>query len=160
MTLAVGDKIPSVDLDIMTGDGPGGISTDDLFAGKTVTVFGLPGAFTRTCSAKHLPGFVDNADALRAKGIDDIVCISVNDPFVMAAWAKAQNVGDKVLMVADGSAKFARAAGLDTDMSAKGFGVRCRRFSMVVEDGTVKSLNIDEPGSFEVTSAEVMLGQL
>jgi peroxiredoxin len=160
MTLAVGDKIPSVDLDIMTGDGPGGISTDDLFAGKTVAVFGLPGAFTRTCSAKHLPGFVDNADALRAKGIDDIVCISVNDPFVMAAWAKAQNVGDKVLMVADGSAKFARAAGLDTDMSAKGFGVRCRRFSMVVEDGTVKSLNIDEPGSFEVTSAEVMLGQL
>jgi peroxiredoxin len=160
MTLAVGDKIPSVDLDIMTGDGPGGISTDDLFAGKTVTVFGLPGAFTRTCSAKHLPGFVDNADALRAKGIDDIVCISVNDPFVMAAWAKAQNVGDKVLMVADGSAKFARAAGLDTDMSAKGFGVRCRRFSMVVDDGTVKSLQIDEPGSFEVTSAEVMLGQL
>ena len=160
MTLAVGDKIPSVDLDIMTGDGPGGISTDDLFAGKTVAVFGLPGAFTRTCSAKHLPGFVDNADALRAKGIDDIVCISVNDPFVMAAWAKAQNVGDKVLMVADGSAKFARAAGLDTDMSAKGFGVRCRRFSMVVDDGTVKSLQIDEPGSFEVTSAEVMLGQL
>ena len=160
MTLANGDKIPSVDLNIMTGDGPGGISTDDLFAGKTVAVFGLPGAFTRTCSAKHLPGFVDNADALRAKGIDDIVCISVNDPFVMAAWAKAQNVGDKVLMVADGSAKFARAAGLDTDMSAKGFGVRCRRFSMVVEDGTVKSLNIDEPGSFEVTSAEVMLGQL
>jgi peroxiredoxin len=160
MTLAVGDKIPSVDLDIMTGDDPGGISTDDLFAGKTVAVFGLPGAFTRTCSAKHLPGFVDNADALRAKGIDDIVCISVNDPFVMAAWAKAQNVGDKVLMVADGSAKFARAAGLDTDMSAKGFGVRCRRFSMVVDDGTVKSLQIDEPGSFEVTSAEVMLGQL
>lgn len=160
MTLAIGDKIPSVDLNIMTGDGPGGISTDDLFAGKTVAVFGLPGAFTRTCSAKHLPGFVDNADALRAKGIDDIVCISVNDPFVMAAWAKAQNVGDKVLMVADGSAKFARAAGLDTDMSAKGFGVRCRRFSMVVDDGTVKSLQIDEPGSFEVTSAEVMLGQL
>ena len=160
MTLAVGDKIPSVDLDIMTGDGPDGISTDDLFAGKTVAVFGLPGAFTRTCSAKHLPGFVDNADALKEKGIDDIVCISVNDPFVMAAWAKAQNVGDKVLMVADGSVKFARAAGLDTDMSAKGFGVRCRRFSMIVEDGTVKSLNINEPGSFEVTSAEVMLGQL
>ena len=160
MAISIGDKIPAADLNIMTGDGPGGISTDDLFAGKTVAVFGLPGAFTRTCSAKHLPGFVDNADALRAKGIDDIVCISVNDPFVMAAWAKAQNVGDKVLMVADGSAKFARAAGLDTDMSAKGFGVRCRRFSMVVEDGTVKSLNVDEPGIFEVTSAEVMLGQL
>ncbi len=160
MTLAIGDKIPSVDLGIMTEDGPGGISTDDLFAGKTVAMFGLPGAFTRTCSARHLPGFVDNADALRAKGIDDIVCISVNDPFVMAAWAKAQNVGDKVLMLADGSAKFAKAAGLDVDMSAKGFGVRCRRFSMIVEDGTVKSLQIDEPGSFEVTSAEMMLGEL
>ncbi len=160
MTLAIGDKIPSVDLNIMTEDGPGGISTDDLFAGKTVAMFGLPGAFTRTCSARHLPGFVDNSEALRAKGIDDIVCISVNDPFVMAAWAKAQDVGDKVLLVADGSAKFARAAGLDVDMSAKGFGVRCRRFSMVVEDGTVKSLNIDEPGSFEITSAEIMLGQL
>ena len=160
MTISIGDKVPSVDLNIMTEDGPGGISTDDLFAGKTVAMFGLPGAFTRTCSARHLPGFVDNSEALKEKGIDDIVCISVNDPFVMAAWAKAQNVGDKVLMVADGSAKFARAAGLDTDMSAKGFGVRCRRFSMVVEDGTVKSLQIDEPGSFEVTSAEVMLGRL
>ena len=160
MTLSIGDKIPSVDLNIMTEDGPGGISTDDLFAGKTVAMFGLPGAFTRTCSARHLPSFVDNSEALKAKGIDDIVCISVNDPFVMDAWAKAQNVGDKVLLVADGSAKFARAAGLDTDMSAKGFGVRCRRFSMVVEDGTVKSLNIDEPGSFEITSAEIMLSQL
>ncbi len=160
MTISIGDKIPSVDLNIMTGDGPGGISTDDLFAGKTVAMFGLPGAFTRTCSARHLPGFVDNSEALRAKGIDDIVCISVNDPFVMDAWAKAQDVGDTVLMVADGSAKFAKAAGLDADMSAKGFGVRCRRFSMVVVDGTVKSLNIDEPGSFEVTSAEVMLGEL
>ena len=160
MTLAIGDKIPSVDLNIMTEDGPGGISTDDLFAGKTVAMFGLPGAFTRTCSARHLPGFVDNSEALKEKGIDDIVCISVNDPFVMDAWARAQDVGDKVLMIADGSAKFARAAGLDADMSAKGFGVRCRRFSMVVEDGTVKSLNIDDPGSFEVTSAEVMLGQL
>ncbi len=160
MTLAIGDKIPSVDLNIMTEDGPGGISTDDLFAGTTVAVFGLPGAFTRTCSAKHLPGFVDNSEALRAKGIDDIVCISVNDPFVMDAWAKAQDVGDKVLMVADGSARFAKAAGLEADMSAKGFGVRCQRFSMVVEDGTVKSLNIDEPDSFEITSAEVMMGQL
>jgi len=160
MTISIGDKIPSVDLNIMTGEGPGGISTDDLFAGKTVALFGLPGAFTRTCSARHLPGFVDNADALKAKGIDDIVCISVNDPFVMGAWAKAQDVGDKVLMVADGSAKFARATGLDIDMSAKGFGVRCQRFSMIVEDGTVKSLNIDEPGTFENTGAEVMLGQL
>jgi len=160
MTISVGDKIPSVDLNVMTDDGPGGISTDDLFAGKTVALFGLPGAFTRTCSARHLPGFVDNADALKAEGIDDIVCISVNDPFVMGAWAKAQNVGDTVLMVADGSAKFARATGLDVDMSAKGFGVRCQRFAMIVEDGTVKSLDIDAPGTFEHTSAEGMLGKL
>ena len=160
MTLAVGDKIPSVDLDIMTGDGPGGISTDDLFAGKTVAVFGLPGAFTRTCSARHLPGFVDNAERLKARGIDTIVCIAVNDAFVMGAWGTAQDVGDKVMMVADGSAKFTQATGLEADMSAKGFGVRCQRFSMVVEDGTVKSLQIEEPGTFEVSSAEVMLGEL
>ncbi len=160
MTISVGDKIPAADMNIMTDDGPGGISTDDIFAGKKVAVFGLPGAFTRTCSARHLPGFVDNAEALKAKGIDAIVCISVNDAFVMAAWAKAQNVGDSVLMVADGSANFTRAAGLDTDMSAKGFGVRSQRFSMIVEDGTVTSLHIDAPGTFETTSAEAMLGAL
>jgi peroxiredoxin (alkyl hydroperoxide reductase subunit C) len=160
MTISVGDTIPPVDLNILTGDGPGGISTDEIFSGKTVAIFGLPGAFTRTCSARHLPGFVDNAERLKAKGIDSIVCISVNDAFVMGAWGTAKNVGDRVMMVADGSAKFAKATGLDADMSAKGFGTRCRRFSMVVEDGTVKSLHIDEPGSFEVTSAEVMLGEL
>ena len=136
------------------------ISTDDIFSGKTVAVFGLPGAFTRTCSARHLPGFVDYADALKAKGVDAIVCIAVNDAFVMGAWGTAQDVGDKVMMVADGSAKFTQATGLEADMSAKGFGVRCQRFSMVVEDGTVKSLQIDEPGTFEVSSAEVMLGEL
>ncbi len=160
MTISVGDKIPSIDLAIMTDDGPGPISTDEIFSGKTVAVFGLPGAFTRTCSARHLPGFVDNADALKAKGVDTIVCVAVNDAFVMGAWGKAQDVGDKVMMVADGSAKFTQATGLEADMSAKGFGVRCQRFSMAVEDGTVKSLNIDEPGSFEVSSAEVMLGEL
>ena len=160
MTISVGDKVPSADLNIMTDDGPGGISTDDIFAGKKVAVFGLPGAFTRTCSARHLPGYVDNANALKAKGIDSIVCISVNDAFVMGAWGKAQDVGDSVMMVADGSAKFVTAAGLDFDMSAKGFGVRSQRFSMVVDDGTVTSLQIDAPGTFENTSAEVMLGAL
>ena len=160
MTISVGDKVPSTDLNIMTDDGPGGISTDDILAGKKVAVFGLPGAFTRTCSARHLPGYVDNANALKAKGIDSIVCISVNDPFVMGAWGKAQDVGDSVMMVADGSAKFVTAAGLDSDMSAKGFGVRSQRFSMVVDDGTVTSLQIDAPGTFENTSAEVMLGAL
>ncbi|MBC8339180.1 MAG: peroxiredoxin [Rhodospirillales bacterium] len=160
MTISTGDKIPAVDLSILTQDGPGGIATDEIFSGKKVAIFGLPGAFTRTCSARHLPGYVDNADALKAKGIDTIVCIAVNDAFVMGAWGKAQNVGDKVMMVADGSAKFAKATGLDIDMSAKGFGVRCQRFSMVVNDGTVESLHIDEPGTFETTSAEVMLGEL
>ena len=160
MTISVGDKIPSMDLNILGPDGPGGISTDEIFSGKTVAVFGLPGAFTRTCSARHLPGFVDNAERLKAKGIDTIVCIAVNDAFVMGAWGKAQDVGDNVMMVADGSAKFAQAMGLEADMSAKGFGVRSQRFSMVVEDGTVKSLQIDAPGTFEVSSAEVMLGEL
>ena len=160
MTISVGDKVPSTDLNIMTDDGPGGISTDDILAGKKVVVFGLPGAFTRTCSARHLPGYVDNANLLKAKGIDSIVCISVNDAFVMGAWGKAQDVGDSVMMVADGSAKFVTAAGLDSDMSAKGFGVRSQRFSMVVDDGTVTSLQIDAPGTFENTSAEVMLGAL
>ena len=160
MTISVGDKIPSVDLSIMTEDGPGAVSADEIFAGKTVAIFGLPGAFTRTCSAKHLPGFVGNADALKAKGIDTIVCVAVNDVFVMDAWGKSQDVGESVMMAADGSAAFTKALGLESDMSAKGFGLRCRRFSMVVEDGTVKSLNIDAPGTFEDTSVEMMLGSL
>ncbi len=160
MTISVGDKIPSVDLNIMTEDGPGAISTDEILAGKTVAIFGLPGAFTRTCSAKHLPGFVGNADALKEKGIEAIVCVAVNDVFVMDAWGKNQEVGERVMMAADGSAALTKALGLESDMSAKGFGLRCQRFSMVVEDGTVKSLNIDAPGTYENTSAEVMLGSL
>ena len=160
MTIKIGDRIPSATLRHMTGDGMAELSTDELFSGKRVAVFGLPGAFTRTCSAKHLPGFVGNADALKAKGIDTIVCVAVNDVFVMDAWGKSQDVGEKVMMAADGSAVFTKALGLESDMSAKGFGLRCRRFSMVVEDGTVKSLNIDAPGTYENTSAEVMLGTL
>ncbi len=160
MTISVGDKIPTVDVHVMTGDGPGAISTDEIFSGKKVAIFGLPGAFTPTCSAKHLPGFVQNADALKAKGIDTIVCLAVNDAFVMGAWGKDQNVGDHVMMVADGSANFTKAAGLELDLTDRGLGLRCQRFSMVVDDGEVKSLHIDEAGGFEETSAEVMLGEL
>ena len=160
MTIEVGDKVPSVQVHVLADGAPSPISTDDIFAAKKVALFGLPGAFTRTCSAKHLPGFIDNADALKAKGIDAIVCISVNDVFVMGAWGEARNVGGKVMMVADGSANFTKAAGLDIDMSEKGYGLRCRRFSMIVDDGTVTTLHIDEPGTFETTSAEVMLGDL
>ncbi len=160
MTIKVGDKLPSVTLNVMTKDGPGGVSTEDIFKGKKVALFGVPGAFTRTCSGKHLPGFVNNAAALKKKGIDRIVCVSVNDAFVMDAWGKAQNVGDKVMMVADGSSRFTKAAGLDVDMSDKGYGLRCRRFSMLVDNGVVKRLHIDEPGTFEKTAAEVLLGEL
>ena len=160
MTIEVGDKVPSVQVHVLADGAPSAISTDGIFAAKKVALFGLPGAFTRTCSAKHLPGFIDNADALKAKGIDAIVCISVNDAFVMGAWGEARNVCGKVMMVADGSANFTKAAGLDIDMSEKGYGLRCRRFSMIVDDGTVTTLHIDEPGTFETTSAEVMLGDL
>ena len=160
MTTSVGDKIPTVDINIMTEDGPSSISTDKIFTDKKVAVFGLPGAFTPTCSARHLPGFIDNAVAIKAKGIHTIICIAVNDPFVMSAWGKVQGVGKHIMMAAEGSAKFANATGLAVDMSAKGFGVRCKRFSMVVDNGIVKSLNIDAPGTFEVSSAEVMLGEL
>ena len=160
MTIQVGDSIPSATLNIMTADGPSAISTDDIFKGKTVALFGLPGAFTPTCSAQHLPGFVANADALKAKGVDTIVCLAVNDVFVMGAWGKDQNVGDKVTLVADGSAQFTKAAGLELDLVERGLGLRCQRFSMVVDDGVVKSLNIDPAGTFEATTAEKILEQL
>jgi peroxiredoxin (alkyl hydroperoxide reductase subunit C) len=160
MTIKVGDRIPSLNVFTMKQDGPGAVSTDDIFKGKKVAFFGLPGAFTPTCSAKHLPGFVENADKLKQKGIDRVVCISVNDAFVMDAWGKNQNVGDKVMMVADGSAEFAKKAGLELDLIQRGLGVRCQRFSMVVDNGVVKSLEIDPPGTFEKTSAESMLAKL
>ena len=159
MTINVGDKIPSVGFTVMTADGPDAVSSEDLFSGKKVALFGVPGAFTPTCSAKHLPGFVANADALKAKGIDTIACMSVNDAFVMGAWGKDQNVGDKVMMLADGSADFTKAAGLELDLTARGLGLRCQRFAMVVDDGTVTSMHIDE-GTFEKTSAETMLSEL
>ena len=160
MTIKVGDKIPSVTINVMTEDGPDAVTTDDFFGGKTIAIFGVPGAFTPTCSAKHLPGFIANAATIKGKGVDAIACISVNDPFVMGAWGKDQGAGDKVTMLADGSAKFAKATGLELDLTERGLGVRCQRFSMIVEDGTVKSLHIDEAGKFEATSAEAMLSEL
>lgn len=143
----------------MTSDGPDGITTDDLFNGKKVILFGLPGAFTPTCSAKHVPGYVQHADAIKAKGVDTIACISVNDAFVMGAWGKDQNVGNKVMMLADGSAEFTKAAGLELDLVARGMGVRCQRFSMIVDNGVVQSINIDE-GTFDKTSAEQAISDL
>lgn len=160
MTIKVGDKIPSVTLMKMGPDGPQPVSTDAIFAGKTVAFFGVPGAFTPTCSAKHVPGFIEKADALKAKGVDSIVCTSVNDVFVMGAWAKEQNTGSKVEMVADGDAAFTKAAGLELDLTGKGLGLRNERFSMIVEDGVVKALNIDPAGAFEKTSADALLEQL
>lgn len=157
--IKVGDKIPSVKLKHMTKEGIKDITTDELFKGK-VALFGLPGAFTPTCSAKHLPGFVQQSDAIRGKGVDRIVCLSVNDAFVMDAWGKNQNVGDKVMMVADGNADFAKAVGLEMDGSGYGMGTRIRRFSMVVDNGTVKQLNVEKPGAFEVSNAETILKQI
>ena len=160
MTIKVGDKIPSATLVQMKGGAPQPVKTDDLFSGKKVALFALPGAFTPTCSAKHLPGFVQHAGDIKAKGVDTIACLSVNDAFVMGAWGENQKVGDKVLMLADGNGDFTRALGLEMDASKFGMGQRSQRYSMLVDNGVVKKLNIEEPGSFAVSSAEHMMGQL
>ena len=161
MAIAVGDKVPSVTFKQMGSEGPGDVSSDELFSGKTVGVFGLPGAFTPVCSAQHLPGFVSNADALKAKGIDSIACVSVNDPFVMQAWGEAQNVGDKVMMLSDHAGDFTRAIGLTLDLADFGLGERSQRYSMIVEDGVVKTLNVEEsPLNHDGSSATCMLGQI
>jgi len=160
MTIQVGDRIPSVTLAQMTADGPAAIGTDELFSGKKVVLFALPGAFTPTCSAQHVPGFVENADAITAKGVDTIACLSVNDAFVMGAWGDDQGAGDKVLMVADGSADFTKAAGLELDLTGVGFGLRSQRYAMIVEDGVVTTLNVEAPGEFSVSSAEAILDSL
>ena len=160
MTINIGDKIPSATLTTMGPDGPKPISTDELFGGKKVALFAVPGAFTPTCSAKHVPGFVQNADAIKGKGVDTIACVSVNDVFVMGAWGKDQNVGDKVLMLADGSAEFTKAIDTTLDLTERGLGVRSGRYSMIVDDGIVTQLNLEEGGAYEVSDAETLLGQL
>lgn len=160
MTIKVGDKVPSATLFEMGSDGPAAVSTDEFFAGRKVVLFALPGAFTPTCSAQHVPGFVNNAEAIKAKGIDDIACLSVNDAFVMGAWGKDQGAGDKVRMLADGSADFTRAAGLEFDLSDKGLGVRSKRYAMVVEDGVVTALNLEDGGGLTISSAESILDVL
>ena len=160
MTIAVGQKIPSGKLKTMTAEGPKDITTEELFDGKKVVVFGLPGAFTPTCSAKHLPGFVQHAGSLKGKGVDTVACLSVNDAFVMGAWGKDQNVGDKVLMLADGSGAFTEALGLTLDLTPNGMGKRSKRYAMIVDNGTVSALNVEEPGKFEVSSAEAVMKQL
>ena len=140
--------------------GPNAFSVQDLAAGKTIVIFGLPGAFTPTCSARHVPGYVEHYDALRAKGVDEIWCVSVNDAFVMGAWARAQGTEDKVRMLADGSAEFTRKLGLDQDLSKRGMGVRSQRYAMVVKDGVVTALQVEAPGQFAVSNAESILAIL
>ena len=160
MTIKVGDKIPSAKLQHKTKDGVQTITTDELFKGKKVVVFALPGAFTPTCSAKHLPGFVNNFNELKGKGVDTVACLSVNDAFVMSAWGKDQNVGDKVMMLADGNGDFTKAVGLTMDGTGYGMGLRSQRYAMVVDNGVVKKLQIEAPGAFEVSSAEAVLKAL
>ena len=152
-----GEKIP--DVKVKATDMKD-LTTQDLFAGKKVVLFAVPGAFTPTCSEQHLPGYIAKADEIRAKGVDDILCVAVNDAFVMDAWGKDRGVGDKVTMIADGNADLAKALGLDFDGSGIGFGVRAQRFAAIVEDGVVTKLAVEEPMAFEVSSAEAILGAL
>jgi len=160
MTIKTGDAIPSVKVMQSSADGPQEVDTAAFFAGKTVVLFGVPGAFTPTCSAKHLPGFVQHADALRAKGVDLIACMAVNDVFVMGAWGKDQGVADKVAMIADGSADLTRAMGLEFDLTGRGLGLRCQRFVLVAKDGKVTHVAVEAPGAFEVSKAEAVLAAL
>ncbi|RMF97536.1 MAG: peroxiredoxin [Gammaproteobacteria bacterium] len=160
MTIKVGDRMPAGEFGIMTGDGPGKISSEELFGGKRVVLFSVPGAFTPTCSAKHLPGFIRNAAAIKAKGVDTIACLAVNDVFVMDAWGKAQGAGDDVLMLADGNADYTRQLGLELDASGFGMGTRGQRFAIVVNDGVVEQLYVEAPGEFKVSSAEHILENL
>ena len=159
MTISVGDRIPSVTLTKATANGPDQVSSDEFFKGRKVALVAVPGAFTPTCSARHLPGFVDKADELKAKGVDEIAFTSVNDAFVMGAWGKASDAGD-ITMLADGNAEFARAVGLSFDGSKFGMGERSQRYSMLVNDGVVEQLNVEAPGAFEVSSADHLLGNI
>ena len=160
MTIKVGDKLPQANFMTFTAEGNEPVTTDDVFAGKTVALFALPGAFTPTCSAKHLPGYKDHAADLKAKGVDTIACLSVNDLFVMKAWAKDQGITDEVLLLADGNADFTKAIGLELDGSKFGMGVRSQRYSLVAKDGVVEKLNVEEGGEFKVSSADYLLETL
>lgn len=160
MTISKGDRLPSTIFTKMTENGPEAVPSDAYFAGKTVAFFSVPGAFTPTCSAKHLPGFIDKAEALKAKGVDEIACTAVNDAFVMGAWGKSAGADGKVTMLADGNGDFAQAVGLTMDGSKFGLGTRGQRFSMLVRDGVVEELNVEAPGDFKLSSAEHLLEQL
>jgi peroxiredoxin len=160
MAIKVGDPMPEGAFGVMTESGPGALTTADLFAGKKVVLFSVPGAFTPTCSLKHVPGFVELADAIRSRGVDTIACMAVNDLFVMHAWGKDQGVGEKILMLADGNADYSRALGLEIDSSPWGMGIRSQRFAIVADDGVATAVAVDEPGQFEVSSAEAILERL
>jgi peroxiredoxin len=160
MTIKVGDSVPAVKIMQATAEGPKEAAIAEIFAGKTVVLFGVPGAFTPTCSAKHLPGFVQHAAALKAKGVDVIACMSVNDAFVMGAWGKDQGITDEVMLLADGSADLTKAMGLELDLMARGLGLRCQRFALVAKDGKVTHVAVEAPGAFEVSKAEAVLAAL
>jgi peroxiredoxin len=160
MTIKVGDKLPNVTLTMATAEGPKPVSTEEFFKGKRVALFALPGAFTPTCSAKHLPGFKQLAQDIKGKGVDAIACLSVNDAFVMRAWSEDQAVGEDIVMLADGGADFTKAIGLDFDASKFGMGLRSQRYSMIIDDGVVTELNIEQAGEFKVSSAEYLMAQL
>lgn len=157
MTIEAGERMPAGVFSVMTDKGPQSVTTDDLFAGKKVVLVSVPGAFTPTCSMSHLPGFVEHADAILAKGVDTIACMAVNDVFVMSAWGKDQNVGDKVLMLADGNGDYARALGLELDGSGFGMGTRGQRFAIIVDDGTATHVAVEAPAQFEISKAEAIL---
>jgi len=160
MTIKSGEKLPAGTFKTMTKDGPQNLTSEQLFKGKTVVLFSVPGAFTPTCDAKHLPGFVQQAAAIKAKGVDTVACMSVNDVFVMNAWGKASNVGDSVLMLADGNGDYAKALGLELDGRGFGMGMRAQRFALVVKDGVATHVDVEAPGEFKVSTAEHVLGQL
>ncbi|MET3527229.1 peroxiredoxin [Phenylobacterium koreense] len=160
MTIKVGDKLPAATFSAGTPDGPKPMGVDEIFAGKKVALFAVPGAFTPTCSARHLPGFKERVADFKAKGVDTVACLSVNDAFVMKAWGESQGVGEDILMLGDGNGDFTKAVGLEMDGSKFGMGTRSQRYSMIVEDGVVKELNVEAPGEFRVSAADYMLAQL
>ena len=160
MSISVGDRIPSTTFMKATAEGPQPVSSDEYFGGRTVALFSVPGAFTPTCSVRHLPSFIERADELKAKGVDEIACTAVNDAFVLGAWAQSSGAEDKVTMLSDGNGEFVKAIGLEMDGSKYGMGSRGQRFSMLVEDGTVRQLNVEEPGAFSVSGADYMLERM